>query len=105
MVRYLHLEHGHRSAASARMLCADSTTTLQSDGEVILLSPTGDKNYPWKTRTKSTYDMSLEDGTKDEAYLYLLHDWLPRLFESHKPQLLFFQAGVDAMVDDSFGRC
>lgn len=68
------------------------------------LSVTGDKNYPWKTRTKSTYDISLEDGTTDEAYLAMLRDWLPRVFETHKPQLLFFQAGVDAMVNDSFGR-
>lgn len=64
----------------------------------------GDKNYPWKTRSTSTYDLALNDGTGDAEYLALLRDWLPRLFAEHRPQLVFFQAGVDAMVRDSFGR-
>ncbi len=65
----------------------------------------GDKNYPWKTRTTSTYDIALPDGTGDEEYLSVLEEWLPRLFADHRPQLVFYQAGVDAMEKDSFGRC
>lgn len=65
----------------------------------------GDKNYPWKTRSTSTYDVALPDATGDEEYLALLREWLPRLFAQHQPQLVFFQAGVDAMERDSFGRC
>eukprot|EP00798_Chlamydomonas_sp_ICE-L_P001717 gene1717-33124_t len=64
----------------------------------------GDKNYPWKTRMKNTYDVGLPDGTGDEEYLEMLRSWLPRLIETHKPQLVFFQAGVDALNGDSFGR-
>jgi acetoin utilization deacetylase AcuC-like enzyme len=65
---------------------------------------TGEKNYPWKTRTKSTYDIELPDATEDAQYLDMLQHWLPLLYERHAPQLVFFQAGVDAMVRDSFGR-
>ena len=83
------------------MTTATASGQLDANG---VLPVAGDKNYPWKTRTESTYDVSLEDGTSDETYMSLLHDWLPRLFERHRPQLLFFQAGVDAMVNDSFGR-
>lgn len=32
----------------------------------------GDKNYPWKTRRRNTYDVPLPDGTEDDAYLTLL---------------------------------
>ena len=53
---------------------------------------------------KSTYDIEMPDGTEDAQYLRLLEQWLPVLFERHSPQLVFFQAGVDAMVKDSFGR-
>ena len=64
----------------------------------------GEKNYPWNTRMRCTYDVGLPDATMDDEYLRVLGDWLPRLFERHRPQLAFFQAGVDAMKDDSFGR-
>jgi acetoin utilization deacetylase AcuC-like enzyme len=60
----------------------------------------GDRNYPWSTRMRSTYDLPLPDGTGDGEYLELLRTWLPRLMEQHTPQLIFFQAGVDALEGD-----
>jgi acetoin utilization deacetylase AcuC-like enzyme len=33
-----------------------------------------------------------------------LDEWLPSLLERHEPKLVFFQAGVDALKEDSFGR-
>jgi len=65
----------------------------------------GDRNYPWKTRTESTYDIALPDETDSSQYLSMLHEWIPGLFHRHAPQLVFFQAGVDALRGDSFGRC
>ena len=64
----------------------------------------GDRNYPWKTRMQSTYDVALPDGTEDTAFLGMLQQWIPRLLDEHEPQLVFFQAGVDALSGDSFGR-
>ena len=51
---------------------------------------------------KNTHDVPLPDGTEDEPYLDLLRQWLPRLIEQHRPQLMLFQAGVDALHGD---RC
>ena len=64
----------------------------------------GDRNYPWKTRRHNTYDIALPDATDDAKYLSILSDWLPTLMERHRPQLVFYQAGVDAMQGDAFGR-
>jgi hypothetical protein len=36
--------------------------------------------------------------------LQVLRDWLPRLWREHRPQLVIFQAGVDALEEDAFGR-
>jgi hypothetical protein len=49
---------------------------------------------------RSTYDVPLPDDTNDEQYLALLRSWLPRLMQQHRPQLIFFQAGVDALKGD-----
>ena len=64
----------------------------------------GEKNYPWKSKMRSTYDVELPDGTGDDAYLALLDAWLPRLFQTHAPRLVFYQAGVDALAGDAMGR-
>jgi acetoin utilization deacetylase AcuC-like enzyme len=53
---------------------------------------------------RSTYDVDLPDDTGDDAYLALLAEWLPRLFATHAPRLVFYQAGVDALKGDALGR-
>jgi acetoin utilization deacetylase AcuC-like enzyme len=40
----------------------------------------------------------------DAEYLAILDEWIPSLLERHEPKLVFFQAGVDALQEDSFGR-
>lgn len=77
---------------------------FEDDPRVTTFDMHGDKNYPWKTRMRNTYDIALPDNTGDEEYLGLLRSWLPRLLQQHRPQLIFFQAGVDALKGDSFGR-
>ncbi|CAM6117926.1 unnamed protein product [Calypogeia fissa] len=77
---------------------------FEQDDRVITFSMHGEKNYPWRTKMKSNYDVDLPDDTGDEEYLSILSQWLPRLFEQHNPFLVFFQAGVDALKADSFGR-
>ena len=34
----------------------------------------------------------------------MVEQWLPYLFDTYRPRLVFFQAGVDALKEDSFGR-
>ena len=64
----------------------------------------GAKNWPWSTRRTSTYDVALPDDCADDEYLGQLEHWLPLLFARHQPELVFFQAGVDALKQDKFGR-
>ncbi|KAG2488079.1 hypothetical protein HYH03_013382 [Edaphochlamys debaryana] len=77
---------------------------FQNDPRVTTFDIFGDRNYPWKSRRTNTYDLPLPDDTGDAEYLALLQSWLPRLMRDHRPQLVFFQAGVDALKGDSFGR-
>lgn len=48
--------------------------------------------------------MELEPGTGDDVYLATLHAWLPRLFLSHDPDLVFYQAGIDVISYDRLGK-
>lgn len=77
---------------------------FEDEPRVVTFDMHGAGNYPWKTRTTSTHDVPLEDGTGDEVYLSTLAEWLPYLFDTYRPGLVFFQAGVDALEEDSFGR-
>ena len=53
---------------------------------------------------RSDYDVDLPDDTGDETYLAHLNKWLPYLFSTYHPKLVFYQAGVDALAEDTFGR-
>lgn len=52
----------------------------------------GERNYPWKSKMRSDYDVDLPDNTGDDEYLRILGEWLPRLFDEHKPKLVMYQA-------------
>jgi acetoin utilization deacetylase AcuC-like enzyme len=60
-------------------------------------------NFPLHKQT-SDLDLALEPGLADEAYLALLADHLPGLLEQVRPDLVFYNAGVDPHVDDKLGR-
>jgi acetoin utilization deacetylase AcuC-like enzyme len=77
---------------------------FEGEARITTFSMHGEKNYPWRTKTRSTYDVDLADDTGDAAYLAQLGEWLPRLFATHAPQLVFYQAGVDALREDALGR-
>mmetsp|Transcript_67458 Transcript_67458/g.213501 ORF Transcript_67458/g.213501 Transcript_67458/m.213501 type:complete len:184 (+) Transcript_67458:1074-1625(+) len=79
------------------------------DDRVVTFSMQGANNYPYNTREPSTVDVDLPDACEDEEYLAALSEWLPRLLSGEMsagmpPKLVFFQAGVDALKEDSFGR-
>ena len=46
----------------------------------------------------------LDPGVTSRHVLQVLNGWLPRLWRQHRPQLVIFQAGVDALKEDAFGR-
>ncbi|CAI7847974.1 unnamed protein product, partial [Closterium sp. NIES-53] len=81
-----------------------TASIFEGDPRVVTFSMHGANNYPWRSKRRSDYDVELPDDMGDAAYLALLQEWLPRLFDQHRPSLVIFQAGVDALKEDSFGR-
>lgn len=73
---------------------------FEDDDRVITFDMHGAGNYPWKTKTKSNYDIGLPDDTGDEHYLATLAEWLPHLIELHDPSLLFFQVVYSCLLTD-----
>jgi acetoin utilization deacetylase AcuC-like enzyme len=73
------------------------------DPEVFTLSLHGEKNYPL-VKQQSTVDVALADHTGDEEYLALLSDHLAILLDRFRPDIVFYQSGVDPYHDDRLGR-
>lgn len=79
-----------------------NASMLGGRDDVFIFSMQGEKNFPVR-RNSSNIDVDLPDGTGDEEYLRQLEANLPRLFE-FKPDILFYQAGVDPLHEDTLGR-
>ena len=75
----------------------------QTDAEVFTLSMHGENNYPAR-KERSSWDISLPDGVADEPYLDTLAQALSQLLQRFTPDLIFYQAGVDVLADDRFGK-
>jgi acetoin utilization deacetylase AcuC-like enzyme len=60
-------------------------------------------NY-FSKRETSDLDVEIPAGATDEPYLAALERELPPLFATVRPQLVFFQAGVDPHASDAFGK-
>ena len=72
------------------------------DPDVFTLSLHGAHNYPFR-KESSTLDVGLPDGTGDDAYLRALAPALERV-AAFRPDVVFYQAGVDALAGDRLGR-
>lgn len=75
---------------------------LAEDPRVFLLDMYGRHNYPFR-KVSATLEVPLENGTEDNEYLALLERALPQVL-SFNPDILFYQAGVDVLRDDSLGK-
>jgi acetoin utilization deacetylase AcuC-like enzyme len=62
----------------------------------------GRHNFPFR-KQRSRSDVDLADGAGDEEYLRALEPVLPRVFD-FRPELVLYQAGVDALAGDRLGR-
>lgn len=76
---------------------------FRDDPECFTFSIHAEKNYPVR-KVASDLDIGLADGTGDADYLAVLEETLPRLIENHRPDLVFYNAGVDPHQDDRLGR-
>ncbi|HTK32257.1 MAG TPA: histone deacetylase [Candidatus Saccharimonadaceae bacterium] len=76
---------------------------FQDDDRVFTLSLHGAGNYPAR-KERSTLDVALDDDSDDATYLATLDRHWPAALERHAPDLVIYQAGVDALAGDRFGR-
>jgi acetoin utilization deacetylase AcuC-like enzyme len=81
----------------------DGTAEIfQDDPAVFTLSIHGESNFPFRKK-KSRLDVPLPDGVEDAAYLRHLDEVLPAAF-AFKPDIVFYQSGVDPLASDVLGR-
>ncbi|AHM58951.1 deacetylase [Flammeovirgaceae bacterium 311] len=76
---------------------------FRHEPRVFTFSMHGAKNYPLH-KEESDLDVPLPDGLQDAAYLYLLDQHLPQLFDTFEPEFVFYQSGVDVLNTDKLGR-
>ena len=75
----------------------------QTDPDTFTFSMHAANNYP-AHKEHSSWDIALPDGTTDEQYLGRLEESLPVLLERARPDLILYQAGVDVLRGDRFGK-
>ena len=80
----------------------DGTAAIfENDPRVFTVSLHGKHNFPFRKK-QSDLDMEFKKGTEDDTYLAVLKDVLDDL-EKQASDLIFFQAGVDALAKDHLG--
>ncbi len=80
-----------------------SAQIFEQEPRVFTFSMHGRKNYPFH-KQRSDLDVELEDGTEDEEYLALLNTHLQVCIDRQKPEIIFFQSGVDVLATDKLGK-
>jgi acetoin utilization deacetylase AcuC-like enzyme len=104
-IHYLRRRYGLERAAVIDLDVhqGDGTAALfENDPLVLTLSFHGRHNFPFR-KQRSKMDVEFEDGTTDQQYLPLVEAKLPFVFD-FRPQVIFYQSGVDALVTDKLGR-
>lgn len=76
---------------------------FRNDHSVFTFSMHGKSNYPF-IKEKSDLDIALENGTKDELYLSILKETLPKLINKEKPDFIYYLCGVDVIETDKLGK-
>jgi acetoin utilization deacetylase AcuC-like enzyme len=76
---------------------------FQNEPRVFTFSMHGKENYPLH-KEKSDLDIELSTYMKDDEYLKILFDTLPKLIEEQKPDFLFYVSGVDILETDKLGK-
>jgi acetoin utilization deacetylase AcuC-like enzyme len=81
----------------------DGTAEIfQDHPEVFTLSIHCESNFPFRKK-RSRLDVALPDGVEDAEYLRQLDEVLPAAF-AFKPDIVFYQSGVDPLASDVLGR-
>lgn len=82
----------------------DGTASIFADDpRVFTCSLHGAKNFPSRKQA-SDLDVPLPDGTGDDEYLAALDSALDEAMERSRPDVVFYQGGVDVLKADHLGR-
>ncbi len=73
------------------------------DERVFTFSMHCEANFPYR-KQKSNFDVPLPVGLDDDGYLQILANHLPDLLTEVKPDIVFYDAGVDTHVSDRLGK-
>ncbi len=76
---------------------------FNNESRVYTFSMHGARNYPHR-KERSDLDIGLYDGCGDGDYLKILSGQLVTLLDQFKPDIAFYQAGVDILDTDRLGR-
>ncbi|MEH3148044.1 MAG: histone deacetylase [Methylobacterium frigidaeris] len=76
---------------------------LAHEPDLFTFSMHAEKNYP-ADKVPGDLDVGLPDDLGDDDYLAALHRHVPRLLDGLRPDLVFYNAGVDPHRDDRLGR-
>ncbi len=76
---------------------------FQDDDSVFTFSMHCEVNFPG-TKQKSDLDVPLSVGMEDDEYLQTLANYLPDLLAFVKPDIVFYDAGVDPHIGDKLGK-
>ncbi|MEF2552892.1 histone deacetylase [Aurantimonas sp. A2-1-M11] len=74
-----------------------------TEPRVFTLSLHGARNYPVR-KASSDLDVALPDNTGDAEYLAALRPALAAAIDRSRPDIVFYNAGVDPHEDDRLGR-
>jgi acetoin utilization deacetylase AcuC-like enzyme len=100
-----------RDAAIARAVVVDcdvhqgngTAAIFRGEPAVFTFSLHGEKNFPFR-KEASDLDVTFADGAGDDEYLAALAAHLPRVLDSHRPDIVFYLAGADPYEGDRLGR-
>jgi acetoin utilization deacetylase AcuC-like enzyme len=101
-----------RAAGRAERILVVDLDVHQGDGTaeilgresgIVTFSMHAERNFPVR-KVPSSLDIGLPDQTEDDAYLGRLREVLPELLDGSRPELVFYNAGVDPHRDDRLGR-
>lgn len=82
----------------------DGTADIfRDEPRVFTVSVHAERNYP-NDKVPSDMDVALPDKVRDDAYLEIVEDTLARACLGPRPDIVFYNAGVDPHADDRLGR-
>lgn len=104
IARLLHQGRIHRPAIiDLDVHQGDGTAVIfQNEPRVLTFSAHGRHNFPFR-KQQSDIDLDFDNNTTDEPYLAALEATLPRVW-AFEPDMIFYQAGVDALATDRLGK-